>query len=87
MIKKNYSHFYLFVTAHVHVHVPERVIPVHVLWLESQSLNYGCGNFWRLSNDLNKKMPPTYEIDSQHIFTPLKTLRIKFSSIPQLLQL
>ena len=41
--KKNYSHFYLFVTAHVHV--PERVVPVHVLWLESQSLNYGCGNF------------------------------------------
>lgn len=68
--KNNYSHSYWFVTAHVHVHVPERVVPVHVPWLESQSLNYGCGNFWRLSNDLNKQMPPTYEIDSQHIFRP-----------------
>ena len=66
--KKNYSHFYLFVTAHVHV--PERVVPVHVLRLESQSLNYRCGTFWRLSNDLNKQMPPTYEIDRQHIFRP-----------------
>ena len=51
-------------------HSTERVVPVHVLWLKSQSLNYWSGNFWRLSNDLNKQMPPTYKIDSQHIFRP-----------------